>query len=723
MKKLYALLLSILITSALATTYALAQEGMWIPLLLKDLNEKEMQSMGMKMTAKDIYSVNEGSLKDAIVHFGGFCTSEVISDQGLLLTNHHCGYGQIQNHSSLENNYIEDGFWAKDLSEELPNPGLFARFIIRIEDVTEKALEGVDESMSSSDRQSAIDKNINTIKKNTEKEAYQEVMVKPFYEGNQYFLFVTETYNDVRLVGTPPNSIGKFGSDTDNWVWPRHTGDFSLFRIYASKDNKPADYSADNVPYKPRHYLPVSIKGVKENDFTLVFGFPGRTQEYLPASAVDMMVNKLNPIRINIRTKSLSIIDDAMKENPEARIQYASKQARIANGWKKWIGESKGIKKTNAIKKKQNLETQFKQRIKYKPEWKEAYTDLLPTMDSLYKKLTPYAKARDNYNEFVWRNVELLYVAGVFEKYYEIYENNGMKALNEKLPQLINFLEDFYKDFRPETDEKIMLALFEEVYLHQLGKEFRSQFVIDQVGFASGNVEELVKRIYLQSNLSKGKTVLKTLKNDPKKFFKALKGDFAFQIRHEMGKTADEKIFGPYNKINSKIKELQRKYMKAQMEVFPEKRFYPDANSTMRVTYGTVRGYSPDENIQYDYQTWLSGVMEKYKPGDYEFDVPEKLSQLYIDKDYGPYGENGKMPVCFIGSNHTTGGNSGSPAINANGELVGLNFDRVWEGTMSDLNYDESICRNIMVDIRYILFIIDKYAGAGHLVEEMDLVK
>ena len=699
-----------------------ATEGMWLPLLLNDLNEAEMRSLGMKMTAEDIYSVNHGSLKDAIVHFGGFCTAEVISDQGLLLTNHHCGYGSIQSHSSLADNYIENGFWAKSTGEELTNPGLFVTFISKIEDVTKKCLKGVTNDMSEKDRQSQIDKNIEAIKNGFTLKEFEKVMIKPFYKGNQYFLFLTETFNDIRLVGAPPSSIGKFGADTDNWVWPRHTGDFSLFRIYANKDNQPADYSADNVPYHPKHSLPISIDGVEENDFTLIFGFPGRTNEYLPATAIDLQANQINPIRIRIRDQSLEVLDKAMRSDPEARIQYASKQARIANGWKKWRGETLGIKTSNAIQKRRMMEQEFQSRVDKKRKWRKEYGTLIADFERNYEAIAPYARSREYIFEITRRNNELLNLASIFKSYEEMYQSGGLKGIEARLPRLIDYLEGYYKDFSPKVDQEIFARLL-KIYAQSLPAEHQSSFVKSEIAFSKQDYHDIARKVYLQSIISKGDAVLKALKNDPSKFFDSISKDYGFQFLKSMTDVAEERVFKPYNEIQQKLNKLQRIYMKALMDVFPERKFYPDANSTMRVGYGQVKSYEPRDALHYNPVTYLEGVMEKYVPGDYEFDVPEKLRSLYDQKDFGQYkAKNGKMPVCFLGSNHTTGGNSGSPAIDAYGNLIGLNFDRVWEGTMSDINYDPKICRNIMVDIRYVLFLIDKYAGATRLIEEMKLV-
>jgi hypothetical protein len=700
---------------------AFAGEGMWLPLLLKQ-NEAEMQRMGMKMTADDIYSINKGSLKDAIVRFGGGCTGSIISSTGLLLTNHHCGYGQIQYHSSLERNYLENGFWAQAHQEELSNPGLTATFIVRIEDVTRQVLAGVQEAMGERERQALIEKNTNQLSAKALKEPWQEAAVRPFYYGNAYYLFITETFRDIRLVGAPPGSVGKFGADTDNWVWPRHTGDFALFRIYADKNNRPASYSPSNVPYRPKHYLPVSLSGVKPGDFTLVFGFPGRTTEYLPAAAVAQTTDLLNPIRIDIRDRTLAILDQAMRSDPQIKIQYAGKQAGLANSWKKWIGENQGLKKADGVAQKKKTELEFQDRIQRKPALKQAYGSLLPELDAYYADVAPYAAAREYINEIVGVNVELLRFANSLRQFVTIYENNGQDALIQRKEQLKSVFDAFYKDYRPEVDQKVFASLM-ELYFSKVPGEYLSPFAIEQMNFAGKNATELARIAFVKSELARPGKWSALASSDPGTAVKMIREDYAYLLARSILETAEAKVFRPYNEINEKIALAQRRYMKALLEVFPEKRFYPDANSTLRVTYGQVEGYQPRDGVYYQHYTYLDGVMEKYKPGDYEFDVPEKLRQLYKDKDYGPYAENGRLPVCFIGSNHTTGGNSGSPAIDGSGNLIGLNFDRVWEGTMSDILYSPDICRNIMVDIRYILFFIDKYAGATHLVKEMKIVQ
>ena len=699
-----------------------ATEGMWLPLLLQQLNEAEMQSMGMKMTAEDIYSVNKGSLKDAIVHFGGFCTGEVISNQGLVLTNHHCGYRQIQSHTTLENNYLEDGFWAYTQDQELPNPGLFVRFIVKIEDVTSQVLEGGKEDMDAKARQTLVDRNIARIKRAYQREKYQDVMIRPFFKGNQFFLFVTETYNDIRLVGAPPSSVGKFGADTDNWVWPRHTGDFSLFRIYAGPDNKPADYSPNNVPFQPRHHLPVSLDGVEEGDFTLVFGFPGRTNQYLPATAVQMQVDVLNPIKIGVREQALEVIDAEMRADKEIKIKYASKQAGIANYWKKWIGQSQGIQKTRGVAKIREKEAAFQKRVEADPKLMAKYGNLLAEYDELYKKLQPWAKSRDLIGEITGRNVELFRLVNYLHRYVRMYKRSGAKAVEGRKGTLVGYLKNFFKNYEVKVDQKVFEALF-ETYLEKTKSEHVDPNAWSEFTKRGKDFKKFTQYVYKQSNLVNQEKMMAATEGSADELIKMIQEDYAYRFCRSIIDYTSEKVAKPSSAIQEEIYALDRTYMKALIEVFPERNFYPDANSTMRVTYGQVASYSPKDGVQYTPVTYLEGVMEKYKPGDYEFDVPAKLIELYHAKDYGDYADaNGKLPICFIGSNHTTNGNSGSPAIDAHGNLIGLNFDRAWEGTMSDLYYDASICRNIMVDARYILFIIDKYAGATRLVEEMTLV-
>lgn len=698
-----------------------AEEGMWLPLFLQQLNEKEMRSMGMKITAKDIYSINQGSLKDAIVSFGGFCTGEVISQQGLVLTNHHCGFDVIQNHSSIQRNYIRDGFWAMDKSQELANPGLFVTFIIRIEEVTKDVLQGVTKELTTSARQALIAKNSAAAQQKLKKEKYQDSFIRPFFEGNRYFLFVTETYNDVRLVGAPPSSIGNFGKDTDNWMWPRHTGDFSLFRIYANKDNKPAAYSPDNIPYVPKKSLNISLSGVKEGDFTMVFGFPGRTTQYLPSSAVQQIMEVNDPTKIKIRATALSILDSFMRRNEEVKIKYAAKYANIQNAYKKWQGEVLGLTSTNALDKKLRLEEEFLKRVNQQSVWKENYSTLLQQLKDKYTSYEALGRARDYFNETFPRieTFTILNTISTLEK-----ELNASQKINkESLQPVIEKLEEIFKEFDPLVDQRLFEGMMENYFKDQ-PEEMISPEVLKKIKLSNYDFKNIANELYGVSGLFLYKEkLIQELKERPETVVRSVADNELRKLQLSLQRHFVMAVNNPATLLLQEIATLQREYMEAQTVVFPEKRFYPDANSTLRVTYGKAGGYQPRDGVEYGMHTYLDGVMEKYKPGDYEFDVPEKLRTLFSSKDYGPYGASGKMPVCFIARNHTTGGNSGSPALDGSGNLVGLNFDRVWEGTMSDINYDPTICRNIMVDIRYVLFIIDKFAGAGHLVKEMKLVR
>jgi len=673
------------------------QGGMWIPSLLEGMNEDEMQSLGSKLTAKDIYDVNNSSLKDAIGHFNGGCTSEVISDQGLVLTNHHCGFSQIQSHSSLEHDYLKNGFWAMSLEEELPNEGLFIEFIVSIHDVTATVLEGTSEAMTEKEKQSHITKNSNDVLKDWPRATWQDVKTKSFYKGNQYFLFVTERFEDIRLVGAPPSSIGKFGSDTDNWVFPRHTGDFSMFRIYADANNRPAKYSKDNKPYKPKHFLPISLDGVEEGDFTMVFGFPGRTNEYLPAVAIEHITKEYNPTNIAIREAALKVIDAKMKSSDAVRIKYASKQARIANAWKKWIGENLGIDKSNAVEKRREFEKTFTKALKEK-NLEAKYGNILSNFDDLYKDFGPINIKRRNFIEVFLVTNELMQMTF---RAYQIEQAliANPQNLEQAKTSLTGRLQGIHKNYDVDVDK----GVYQNV-MPLYGKPVDAS-IYDETAFT--NLE----------------SALKLLEGDTETVIKNLNSDAAYAYAKPIIDEFFNTIDAEFQQKNGPITALQTEYMTALMEALPNARYFPDANSTLRVTYGQVRGYSPRDAVYYNPVSYLDGVIEKYVPGDYEFDVPQKLRDLYKTKDYGSYADsNGKVPVCFLGTNHTTGGNSGSPAIDAEGNLVGLNFDRVWEGTMSDMNYDPEICRNIMVDLRYVLFIVDKYAGAKHLIEEMKLV-
>ena len=702
----------------LFSTFIYSQQGgMWIPSLLEGMNEKEMKSLGAKLSAEDIYNINQSSIKDAVPHFNNGCTSEVISPKGLLLTNHHCGYSQIQSHSSTQNDYLQDGFWAMSFAEELPNPNLTVTFIVKIEDVTQQVLDGASNLKSEKDKQDKIQLNIAQLTNSYKKEAWQDTRIRAFFEGNQYYLFVVETFKDVRLVGAPPSSIGKFGSDTDNWVWPRHTGDFALFRIYADKNNRPSDYSTDNRPYTPKHFLPVSTSGVKEGDFTMVMGYPGRTQEYLPAVAIKQITEILNPAKIEIREVTLKIQDGFMRKDQAIKIKYASKYASVANYWKKWIGENQGLKKSNAIAIKQKQEETFMKNVVNNNK-QDAYGHLLQSFDKLYKDIEPYALGRDCFMEIVMRHVETLNFGFRLYQLEQTFQTKGKEAYQAQKEKLTKSLNGLFKNYDKHVDEKVFEKLI-QLYAEKTPIQFLPN------NFKQSNFTAITKNVFETSGLTSLEGMQQLLIGDYDQVNQKLSADAGYQLVKSLSDLYFQKITPKYDALQLEINALQRTYMNGILNFSkPSDRIFPDANSTLRVTYGQVKGYSPADAVYYHPVTYLDGVIQKNIPGDYEFDVPQKLIDLYDKKDFGIYADkSGKLPVCFIATNHTTGGNSGSPALNRNGHLIGLNFDRVWEGTMSDIYYDPAICRNIMMDARYILFIIDKYAGAKHLIDEMKLVK
>jgi hypothetical protein len=694
---------------------------MWIPSVLKQINLDDMKASGLQLSAEEIYSINKSSLKDAIVHFGGGCTSELISSDGLLLTNHHCGYGAIQSHSSVENDYLTDGYWARNRSEELRNPDLTATIIQRIEDVTKQVLEGVQADMNESERNEVIKENSAKLIEAAIGDRHYGATIKPFYNGNAYYLFVTETFKDVRLVGAPPSSIGKYGFDTDNWIWPRHTGDFSLFRIYAGPDNKPAEYSEENVPYTPKHFLPISLKGIKEGDFTMVYGFPGRTQEYLPSYAVEMIQNVSDPLKVSIRTRKLEVLDAAMAASDEVRIQYASKQSRTSNAWKKWRGEIRGLKKLDAIAKKQATEALFTKQVGENTAF-EKYADILPTYKEVYEQLGEVQVARDYFVEIAYFGIESLRYASGFRSLVHGAEKGETDTALVR--RLLKGTEGYFKDFNKQTDRSIFEALM-MMYVDAPASGYRPRVLNEVIGNNyKGNVQAYADEVYSKSVFMSASSIQDVLSNWDKKALKALQKDPLFQLADALYSNYETNIRPLYNTLNDQLDALDRRYMEALQLVLPNhKNYYPDANSTLRITYGKVSPYMPRDAVKYDYFTTLDGAVEKYDPTVKEFDLPEKLLALHAKKDYGRYGKDGVLPVCFIASNHTTGGNSGSPVLNGRGELIGLNFDRNWEGTMSDIMYDPDQCRNISVDIRYVLFIIDKFADAGYLLENMKITE
>jgi hypothetical protein len=698
---------------------------MWIPLYLSKYNIKEMQKKGFKLTAEDIYSINKASMKDAVMIFGGGCTAELISDRGLIITNHHCGHSSIQSHSSLQHDYLTDGFWAMNQTDELPNEGLTVTFLVRMEDVTKDALKGVNETMTDEERESVIKSNTDQLIEAASTNNTHKVTVKSFFYGNQYFLFVEKVYKDIRLVGAPPSSIGKFGGDTDNWMWPRHTGDFSLFRIYADHNNEPAEYSPENVPFKPLKYFSVSIKGVQKDDFTLVFGYPGKTEEYLSSYAVEMIKNKINPKRIEIRQNIIDIMSKDMEKNPEVRIKYASKYASVSNYWKKWIGENRGLEILDAVAKKQELENRLTSWIGENKDRMAKYGHLLPQYKILYEKYAPYYLAEEYFYEAIWEMESV-----VFTSKMASFLKKGSDFTEKDLNGLKKYAENFFKDYNIETDKKLFNTLL-KLYYKNAGEQFQPELmqitnIFKDFGLTENEIFDYYTDFYFENTFwlyqekfnefiekySYGSETEQIVKDAP-----------AYHFFYDFIEVYYTKILPDAEKYSEQIEKQSRLYMQLLMEADTSKTFYPDANFTLRVSFGQIDNYEPIDGVEYLHYTTLKGVIEKDNPDVYDYQVPQKLKELYRNKDYGRYAENGEMHVCFIASNHTTGGNSGSPVINADGELIGVNFDRNWEGTMSDIMYNPDQCRNITLDIRYVLFLIEKYAGANRLIEEMTIIE
>jgi hypothetical protein len=708
----------------------IAEEGMWIPVLLEKLNIKQMQDMGLKLSAEDIYSVNHSSLKDAIVLFGGGCTAEIVSPDGLILTNHHCGLGNIQRHSTVEHDYLTNGFWAKSREEELANPGLTVTLLVRMEDVTDKVLTGVTNKMNQFQRAQIIKQRMDTLEKEAVKGTRYEAKIRPFYYGNQYYLFVNEVFRDVRLVGAPPSAIGQFGGDTDNWMWPRHGGDFSVFRIYADKNNNPAAYSTENVPYKPKNFLPVSLKGYEKGDFTFVFGYPGSTREYLTSYGVDLIANKENPVRTRLRQKRLDIMNEAMNGSSQIRIQYTSKHQGIANGWKKMIGETKGIKKLNAVAKKQEFEKEFQVWADSVGSRQSAvnienrYISLLPEFEKTYDYYLPVDIASVYLTE-AGMGIEMVRFASSFFELVTISKKQDTKEedVTKVLEKLKKSAKTFYKDYQQSIDSKVMKEMMAEMK-RNMNNDYLPMIFIEIEKDHKNDFSAYSDDLFTKSLLIDSTRLRKFLNNYKKNDYKRLEKDPAYILSKSIYSRNEKEVAPFVSRFNGKIDSLQRIYMAGQMAFEKDKKFYPDANSTLRISYGKVDDYYPADAVHYEYFTTSQGILEKEDSAIYDYAVDPKLKNLIITKDFGRYSDkDGTLHLAFTASNHTTGGNSGSPVLDAHGNLIGLNFDRNWEGTMSDLMYDPDQCRNITLDIRYCLFIIDKYAGAGHLIKEMKIIE
>ena len=703
--------------------FAFAEEGMWIPMLIEQLNIKRMQDLGLKLSAGDIYSVNHSSLKDAIVQFGGGCTAEIVSAQGLILTNHHCGLGAIQRQSSLQHDYLAEGFWANSFEEELPCPGVSVTLLLRMEEVTAKVLDGVEEKMNQLQRSQMIKLNIEKLEKATVKGTRFEARIRPFYYGNQYYMFVNEVFKDVRLVGAPPTSIGKFGGDTDNWMWPRHTGDFSIFRIYANKNNDPAEYSPQNVAYKPKSYLPVSLKGYQKDDFTFVFGYPGSTREYLTSYGIDLTASYENPLRISLREKRLGIINSAMIESRLVRIQYASKANGIANFWKKMIGESLGIRRVDAVGAKEQFEQHFQSWADSIPERKVRYGGLLGLFKSTYKGYRPVDLSALYISE-AGQGIEVVRFASGFREFVKLSKNKQTTPvdLDKARLTLKKSAREFFKNYQASIDQNVMTAMLREMGT-RMEKKYLPLIFAEIEESDHNNFEEYSARLFSSSLFTDSARILPFLDAFKVSQVKKLEKDPAFCLMKSIYDRNEKDIQPAVTDFTSRLDSLQRIYMAGLMEMQKHKTFYADANSTLRLAYGKVDDYRPADAISYNYFTTLAGVMQKEDSTIFDYRVDPRLKKLFLNQDYGRYADkDGTLHVAFTASNHTTGGNSGSPVLNANGELIGINFDRNWEGTLSDLAYDPSQCRNIALDIRYCLFVIEKVAGSKRLIGEMNLV-
>ena len=710
MKKILVLLVAL--TLALPTTTLHAGEGMWIPLLMKKLNYKDMKKAGLKLSAKDLYDVNHGSLKDAIVSFGGFCTGEVISSEGLLLTNHHCGYDAIQKHSTVENNYLADGFWAMTRAEELPNPGLFVNFLVRIEDVTKDMNKVLKDNMSEAERADAVaEKAQELIAKATAGTEY-DADVESFYHGNEFYLFVYHKFNDVRLVGAPPSSVGKYGGDTDNWMWPRHTGDFSMFRVYMGKDGKGADYSADNVPLTPKHHLPISMKGVNDGDFAMVWGYPGSTDRYLSSWGVQQAVDIYNPTVVEIRDVKLEVLRGYMQADPALNILLASSYAQTANYWKYFIGQTEQLVNNHVYEKKANLEAQFAAWVAADPKRQAKYGETLTLMQKFYAATDPTVKNQVYLMEAVIRGPSPVLFAYRTGRLLEKAEDT--RAWENLRGRVAELGEAYFEEFVAEVDRDLIGQLWtlylKEVPVEQIPDFIKNAFV------EYGDMETYAEYCYSNSIFF----------NEDRFFQFMAEPDTSLLMSDPMYKAAmgfREAYFGGQDPELAEMEgKAYRLWTAGVREMLPNEDWSPDANSTMRMTFGKVGSYEPKDGVIYNYYTTLDGVMQKEDASNPEFEVPQRLKDLYNAKDYGQYADaNGKLPVGLITDNDITGGNSGSPLINGKGELIGVAFDGNWEAMSGDIFFEDELQRTISVDIRYVLFIVDKYAGARHLVDEMTL--
>ncbi len=716
MKKLVSILFIILFSFGSSVK---ADEGMWLPLLIKRLNYVDMQKMGLQLTAEEIFSINHSSLKDAIIIFGGGCTGEIISPEGLIITNHHCGYGSIQAVSTVENDLLSDGFWATSKNEEIPIEGLKVQFLVRIEPATDQVLAGVTDDMTEDERNKTINENKSKLAEEATKDTHYKARVVGFYNGNEYYTFVYEVFKDVRLVGAPPESIGKYGADTDNWMWPRHTGDFSMFRVYTSPEGIPAEYSDKNIPLKSKHHLPVSVAGVEKDDFSMVLGYPGGTDRYLTSYGVNQAIDQKNPTIVKIREEKLDIMREDMNNDENVRLKYASKYAGTANYWKYFIGQTKGLKRLKVSQKKKELENQFAKWANSNSARKEKYGEALSDIQNAYNKIELYNLSNTYFFEAIYRGPEILGFSRRFKTLANELENKD--ADKEKIASTIKSLkertEKYFKDYNSSTDEKLLGAML-KMYYDNVPADQLPEILVKIAKKYKGDFNKYAAHVFNKSIITNKEKVMDLLDN-PKA--KTIEKDVAYVVYGDFVKNY-RKLSKETNDAYTQLKKGNRLFMAGLMEMQPDKKFYPDANFTMRLTYGTVQDYFPADAVHYNYFTTLDGVMEKEDPANWEFIVPEKLKELFNEKDYGKYGKNDTLKVCFITNHDITGGNSGSPVINSNGELIGLAFDGNWEAMSGDIAFEPELQRCICVDIRYVLFIIDKFAGAQNLIDEMTIV-
>tara|TARA_B100001109_G_C18863577_1_gene475428 strand:+ start:483 stop:2636 length:2154 start_codon:yes stop_codon:yes gene_type:complete len=717
MKKILIVLLGLIIASPSVK----ADEGMWLPLFVKRLNYVDMQKQGLQLTPEEIYSVNNSSLKDAIVRLGrGFCTGEIISDQGLMLTNHHCGFGVIQEQSTEENNYLDDGFWAMTKEEELP-AGFSVSFLQRIEDVSDIINQHLNEEMSLDERNKVIKMHADSLEKLAKGETHFDVEVKSFYNGNEFYLFVYETFQDVRLVGAPPSSIGKYGGDTDNWMWPRHTGDFTLFRVYADKDNKPAAYSKDNVPYKPKHSLPISLKGVSQGDFSMIFGYPGSTDRYLTSAGIQYELEVRQPSYVKLRRDVLDIYEQEMAMSDKVRLQYASKHASISNYWKYFKGQQAGLKRLHVYDKKKAIEDDLQAWIDKDEERKKLYSGVLEGFESSYQNLRDVNKVIIYLSEAIFR-IEAVRFSRQFDglKSQLEAEEVDQEKVDKTVEALKGMLEDHFADYSKAIDKQVFAAML-EAYYTDLPKENQPEYVVEMVQKYKMDYEKMAEDFFKKSIFDSQEEVASFLE---KPSAKTIAKDPMYQLMNSAYTHYKETIAPAAKEEAEKLQRSERLFVKGLRAMNKNKAYAPDANSTMRFTYGQVKDYYPRDAVKYNYITTAQGILEKEDPNNPEFVVPEKLKTLIQKKDYGQYANaEGELVVNFITNNDITGGNSGSPMINGKGELIGTAFDGNWEAMSGDIAFETELQRTIGVDIRYTLFIIDKFAGAGHLIKEMKLVK